>query len=181
MIVENEEQFAYPIGRYEVPDRYMPEMQQDWIDAIEALPTWLDHIIENLDAEQLEVPYRTGGWNTRQVIHHIADSHMNGYIRMKLALTEEKPVIKPYDEKRWALLKDVEVEPVNVSITLIHALHKRWGTLLRNLEPADWERTYYHPEDDRTNHIWMSADTYAWHGRHHFEQIRSLRERMGWN
>lgn len=174
------EEITYPFGRYETPEHYDIEMQENWIDAIEALPGWLDTIIENLDAAQLEVPYRPGGWNTRQVIHHIADSHMNGYTRLKLALTEDSPVIKPYDENGWTTLADVEKEPVNVSITLLHALHRRWGTLLRNLEPSDWERTYFHPEDDRLVQVWQSTDTYAWHGRHHMEQIRKLRERMGW-
>ncbi len=174
------EEATYPFGRYSVPEKYDLEMQENWIDAIEALPGWLDTVIENLDAAQLEEPYRPGGWNTRQVIHHIADSHMNGYTRLKLALTEDSPVIKPYNEKGWTMLADVEKEPINVSITLLHALHRRWGTLLRNLEPADWERTYYHPEDDRLVSVWMSTDTYAWHGRHHMEQIRKLRERKGW-
>ena len=174
------EKAMYPIGRYKIPERYDPEMQNEWINEIEALPNWLDHVIENLDAAQLETPYREGGWNIRQVIHHIADSHMNGYIRQKLALTEDNPVIKPYDENRWVMLPDVEKEPVNMSITLLHALHRRWGTMLRNLEPADWERVYYHPEDDRVVPLWASVDTYAWHGRHHMEHVRSLRERMGW-
>jgi len=176
----NIEQATYPIGRYQIPDQHMPEMQTEWISAIEALPTWLDPVIENLDEQQLEVPYRPGGWNTRQVIHHLADSHMNGYIRLKLALTEDNPVIKPYDENRWAILPDVEIEPLNISITLLHALHRRWGTLLRNLRDEDWERTYFHPEHERTIPIWEMTDQYAWHGRHHMEQIRGLRTRMNW-
>lgn len=176
----NIEQATYPIGKYHKPDEHMPEMQNDWISAIEALPTWLDPCIENLDNEQLEVPYRPGGWNTRQIIHHLADSHMNGYIRLKLALTEDNPIIKPYDQDRWALLPDVEIEPLNISITLLHALHRRWGTLLRNLREEDWERTYFHPEYEQTVSVWEMADNYAWHGRHHMEQIRSLRTRMNW-
>ncbi|MCB0696322.1 MAG: putative metal-dependent hydrolase [Chitinophagaceae bacterium] len=174
------EQATYPIGKYNAPEQYMPEMQHEWISAIEALPTWLDPVIENLDQVQLETPYRPGGWNARQVIHHLADSHINAYIRLKLALTEDNPVITPYDENRWALLPDVEIEPVNISITLLHALHRRWGTLLRNLRDEDWERTYFHPEHERNVPIWEMTDLYAWHGRHHMEQIRGLRNRMNW-
>lgn len=176
----NIEQATCPIGKYHAPDVYMPEMQNDWISAIEALPSWLDPCIENLDKEQLEMPYRPGGWSSRQIIHHLADSHMNGYIRLKLALTEDNPVIKPYDQDRWAILPDVEIEPLNISITLLHALHRRWGTLLRNLREEDWERTYFHPEYEQTVAIWEMADNYAWHGRHHMEQIRGLRNRMNW-
>jgi hypothetical protein len=177
---ESLEQLKYPIGRYDAPERYDEELLSAWISAIEALPKWLDLCIENLDAEQLHIPYRPGGWNINQVIHHIADSHMNAYIRMKLALTEENPVIKPYDEKLWADLPDVEATPVNVSITLLHALHRRWGQLLRNMNKEDWDRCYYHPEQERYIPLWEVADTYAWHGRHHMEQIRQLRERMNW-
>lgn len=176
----NIEQAIYPIGKYVHPDKYLPELQGEWISAIEALPGWLDHCIENLDASQLDIPYRPGGWNTKQVIHHIADSHMNAYVRLKLALTEDNPVVKPYDENSWALLADVDIEPVNISVTLLHALHRRWGTLLRNLNPEDWERTYYHPEKDQNVTIWEMTDLYAWHGRHHMEQVRGLRTRMNW-
>ncbi|RYD54617.1 MAG: putative metal-dependent hydrolase [Sphingobacteriales bacterium] len=177
---DSHEQLRYPIGRYEAPESFEPEMLNDCIASIEALPKWLDLCIENLDAEQLETPYRPGGWNINQVIHHLADSHMNAYVRVKLALTEENPVVKPYEEKLWAELPDVDLVPVNVSITLLHALHIRWGQLLRNIQDGDWERTYYHPEHERNVPLWEVADIYAWHGRHHMEQIRQLRQRMGW-
>lgn len=177
---DSHEQLRYPIGRFEAPETYPPELQNDWIAAIEALPNWLDPCIENLDEEQLDTPYRPGGWNIKQVIHHLADSHMNAFIRLKLALTEDSPVIKPYDENLWAQLPDNDAVPVNVSITLLHALHRRWGQLLRNLQEADWERTYYHPEQERYIPIWEMTDQYAWHGRHHMEQIRQLRQRMNW-
>ena len=172
--------YRYPIGRYAAPEQHHEEMQREWIAAIEALPSWLDSIIENLDAHQLETPYRYGGWNVNEVIHHLADSHMNAYIRLKLALTEESPVIKPYNEKLWADLPDSEFTPVNVSITLLHALHRRWGQLLRHMTAEDWERTYYHPEHETYVPLWSMTDLYAWHGRHHMEQIRSLRDRKGW-
>jgi hypothetical protein len=177
---DSHEQLRYPIGRFEAPETYPPELQDEWIAAIEALPKWLDPCIENLDEAQLDTPYRPGGWSIKQVIHHIADSHMNAYIRLKLALTEDSPVIKPYDENLWAQLPDNDAVPVNVSITLLHALHRRWGQLLRNLQESDWERTYYHPEQERYIPIWEMTDQYAWHGRHHMEQIRQLRLRMNW-
>ena len=174
------EDLQYPIGRHDTPDTYRPELQNDWIAAIEALPSWLDVCIENLDAAQLETPYRPGGWTVIQVIHHLADSHMNGFIRTKLALTEESPTIRPYLEKLWANTPEIEAVPVNVSITLLHALHRRWGQLLRHLSPEDWTRTYFHPEHDRYVPLWEMADLYAWHGRHHMEHIRRLRQRMNW-
>lgn len=177
---DSHEQLAYPVGRYEAPEKYLPQLQHEWITAIDALPKWLDHCIENLDAAQLDTPYRPGGWSIHQVIHHLADSHINAYIRLKLALTEDSPVIKPYDEKLWAELPDVEIVPVNVSITLLHALHLRWVQCLRNMEAVDWERTYFHPEYERYVPLWEMTDLYAWHGRHHTEQIRSLRQRMNW-
>ncbi len=177
---DSHEQMAYPIGRYEVPEKYLPELQNEWIVAIEALPKWMDLCIENLDADQLDTPYRPGGWTINQVIHHVADSHMNAYIRLKLSLTEDSPVVKPYDENLWAELPDVDTVPVNVSITLLHALHRRWVQVLRNMQPEDWERTYFHPEHERYVPLWEMTDQYAWHGRHHMEQIRGLRQRMGW-
>lgn len=177
---DGHERFIFPIGRYEHPERYVPELQSEWIQAIEALPGWLDSCIENLDACQLETSYRTGGWNINQIIHHLADTHMNAYIRHKLALTEDSPVVKPYNETLWAELPDVEIVPANVSITLLHALHRRWAQLFRNMHAEDWERTYFHPEDDRYVPVWELADQYAWHGRHHVEQIRQFRIRMNW-
>ncbi|HTN47230.1 MAG TPA: putative metal-dependent hydrolase [Flavipsychrobacter sp.] len=178
---DGHEQYAYPIGRFHPFERYETEMQNEWIAAIDALPSWLDAVIENLDAAQLDTPYREGGWTINQVIHHLADSHMNAYVRLKLALTEESPVVKPYEEKLWAELPDAgEGVPVNISITLLHALHRRWVHTLRNMDEADWQRTYFHPEHERYVPLWEMTDLYAWHGRHHMEQIRSLRQRMNW-
>lgn len=174
------EQIKYPIGRYKAPTEFTPQLINGWIAAIEALPSWLDPCIENLDEAQLETPYRDGGWNARQVIHHLADSHMNAYIRLKLALTEDNPVVKPYDENLWSELYDVKTVPVNISITLLHALHRRWVAQLGSLSDTDWKRTYFHPEQNKSVPIWQMTALYAWHGRHHMEQIRSLRERMGW-
>lgn len=174
------EELKYPIGRYERPDHYTPEMLQEWIAVLRALPSWMDVCIENLDAAQLRVPYREGGWNTQQVIHHVADSHTNAYIRIRLALTEDNPTIKPYDENAWALLPDVDTVPVNISVTLLHALHRRLVALMETLTPAQWERTYYHPEHKRNFTVWEMASLYAWHSRQHTAHIQQLRLRMGW-
>lgn len=178
--MDNLEQLKYPIGRFQRPESYTAESLNDWMNILEALPQWLDICIENLDEQQLHVPYREGGWNTQQVIHHVADSHMNAYVRLKLALTEDNPQIKPYEEALWAELPDTQLVPVNISLTLIHALHRRWTVLLRQLQPEQWERTYYHPEHTRNVPVWEMTALYAWHSRHHMEHIRGLRERMNW-
>lgn len=174
------EKLSFPIGMHTQTETYTEKELNEWITLIEAMPTWLDPCIENLDAAQMEVPYRPGGWNTRQVIHHIADSHMNGLIRLKFTLTQDQPTIMPYDQDEWVALADVEKVPVNVSITLLHSLHRRWTTLLRSLSKEELDRAYYHPEYKITVSIWQMTAQYAWHGRHHVEQIRGLRSRMGW-
>ena len=176
----NIDTLRYPIGKYEKPEFYTPEMIAEWLHVLQALPSWMDAAIENLDYDQLQVPYRDGGWNIQQVVHHVADSHMNAYVRLKLALTEDNPVVKPYDEGAWALLADTKLAPANLSVTLLHALHIRMVILLRNISEADWLRTYYHPEHKRNFPVWELVALYAWHSRHHTAHIRQLRSRMGW-
>lgn len=169
----------YPIGLFEeVP--YSDKEKDALLADILFLPRKLEYAIINLDESQLNTPYRDGGWTVKQVIHHVADSHMNAYIRFKLGLTEDQPVIKPYDEAKWALLHDVEHVPVNISLTLLHALHTRWYDLLKHFEIADWERTVFHPEHKKIFTLWNLMGSYAWHGRHHTAHINTLRERMGW-
>ncbi|OJW83000.1 MAG: metal-dependent hydrolase [Bacteroidetes bacterium 46-16] len=170
----------YPIGKYEKPASHDAGLLQEWMAAIDALPSWLDVVIENLDEAQLQTPYRPGGWTVNQVVHHLADSHMNAYVRFKLALTEDNPQVKPYMEAAWAELPDNFSVPLNVSVTLLHALHRRWGALMRSMSEADWQRTYYHPEYKRNVPLWEVAALYAWHSRHHMEHIRTLKERMNW-
>ena len=177
---DNLEQLRYPIGRYQKPEANTPELMREWIAILKALPSWMDACIENLDEAQLQVPYREGGWNTQQVIHHVADSHMNAYVRLKLALTEDNPTVKPYAEAEWAKLIDTEIVPVNISVTLLHALHRRMVVLLENMSAADWDRTYYHPDHQRNFPVWELVALYAWHSRHHTEHIKQLRERMNW-
>ena len=176
----NMEHLKYPTGRYQKPDAHDSRLQKEWISVLKALPSWMDACIENLDEHQLQVPYREGGWNIQQVVHHVADSHMNAYIRLKLALTEDNPTVKPYDEGAWAELIDTKVVPVNVSVTMLHAMHRRMVALLEHMQPSDWERTYYHPEQKRNFPVWEMVALYAWHSRHHTAHIRQLRERMNW-
>lgn len=180
MTDSEQESYRYPIGRFEHATSSTPEQLIAAIGSIRSIPLLLDYCIENLDEAQLNVSYRIGGWNTIQVIHHIADSHMNAYIRMKLALTEDNPIIKPYDEKLWSELADVQAVPLNVSITLIHALHRRWTALMDQLDQDSLQRTYQHPADGQTIPLWQMINMYSWHGRHHAEQILALRKRMGW-
>lgn len=174
------EELMYPIGRFVPATKYSPSNLASWIGGIRSAPLLYDYCIQNLDEAQLNTPYRPGGWSIIQVIHHVADSHMNAYIRSKLALTEHEPTISPYDENLWAELPDVSLVPVNMSITLLHALHSRWATLLDNINDKDWTRTYYHPGNKEYMPIWQMVNQYNWHGTHHAEQIISLRKRLGW-
>lgn len=169
----------YPIGKYQTQP-FSQQQKEKWLSDIEFLPAELERSILNLDAEQLQTPYRTEGWTIQQLVHHVADSHMNAYIRFKLGLTETNPTIRPYDEKAWALLADNDLVAINVSLTLLHALHKRWYAALQNLDDIDWERTVVHPEHSRQMSLWFLLGMYAWHGKHHTAHITSLRETRGW-
>ncbi len=169
----------YPVGVHEPTPAYDPKNIREWTDLLENFPRWLDVLIENLDEAQFHMPYRPGGWSIQQIIHHLADSHLNAYTRLKLALTEDTPTIKPYDEKAWAETGETEIVPVNVSITLLHALHRRQAALMRAMTEDDWQRAFFHPERQSTIRLWELADYYAWHARHHSEQIRKHRQVMG--
>ena len=169
----------YPIGKYE-PQPYSEEQKQKWLADIRFLPEELERSLLNLDAAQLNTPYREEGWTVKQLVHHVADSHMSAYTRFKLGLTENNPTIKPYDEKAWALLADNDLVPVNISITLLHALHQRWLAAIKDLPDTTWERKVVHPEHGREMSLWFLLGLYAWHGKHHTTHITSLRERMGW-
>jgi uncharacterized damage-inducible protein DinB len=168
----------YPIGKYE-PQPFSQEQKEKWLLDIKFLPEELERALLNLDASQLETPYREGGWTVQQLVHHVADSHMNAYTRFKLGLSEDNPTIKPYDEKAWAHFADNAL-PVNVSITLLHALHLRWYTALMQVADEDWERTVVHPEHGRLMSLWLLLGLYAWHGKHHTAHITALRERNQW-
>ena len=169
----------YPIGKYE-PQPFSEELKQKFILDIQFLPEELERALLNLDQAQLATPYREGGWSVIQLVHHVADSHMNAYIRLKLAITENNPTIKPYDEKAWAELPDNNQVPVNVSITLLHALHQRWTATLKNLSENDWNRTVIHPASGREMSVWFLLGLYAWHGKHHTKHITALKKSKGW-
>jgi len=169
----------YPIGKY-TPQPYSPEQKKAWILDMQFLATSLERAIINLDEAQLNTPYREGGWNIKQVVHHLADSHMNAYCRIKLAITEDKPSIKGYDENAWAVLPDNDIVPINVSITLLHALHIRLVATLKELTEEQFERLVFHPEKNREMSIWTLMGIYAWHGNHHVAHIKNLRERNKW-
>ncbi len=170
---------SYPIGKYE-PQPFSKNQKDKWLLDIEFLPQELENSLLNLDAAQLHTPYRDGGWTVRQLVHHVADSHMNAYIRFKLGLTEDNPTIKPYLEKEWAKTPDNEAVPINVSVTLLHALHQRWFATIKGISDADWNRTVFHPESKREMTLWFLLGLYAWHGKHHTAHIKVLREKMGW-
>jgi len=173
--------FQYPIGKFERIDKISTEQRNEWIKQIAEAPSELRSAIGGFSVEQLDTPYRPGGWTVRQVVHHLPDSHMNSYIRFKLALTEENPIIKPYREDRWAQLDDYRAAtPVEVSLTLLESLHERWTLLLANLQDAQFLLTFTNPESGVTLSLETAVGLYAWHGRHHIAQINSLRERMRW-
>jgi uncharacterized damage-inducible protein DinB len=170
----------YPIGKFEMPKEITPALRQSAIGEIGATPAKLRAAVKGLTDSQLETPYRDGGWTVRQVVHHVPDSHMNAYIRLRFALTETAPTIKPYEESAWANLEDAKNAPVDVSLNLLDALHERWVRLLRSLRPEDYARTLVHPEHGVRSVDWLLF-LYAWHGRHHTAHITELRKQKGWN
>ncbi len=171
----------YPIGRFQRPADVTADERAAFIETVAGTPAALREAVRGLDDAQLDTPYRPGGWTVRQVVHHVPDSHLNSYVRFKLALTEREPAIKPYDEKAWAELPDGRSGLVAESLALLDALHARWVYLLRAMTPADFARTVVHPEHPEMP---MTLDVmlalYAWHGRHHVAHITALREREGW-
>lgn len=169
----------YPIGKYE-PKPFSEKQKEEWLLDIKFLPEELERAILNLDKAQLDTTYREGGWTVQEVVHHVADSHMNAYCRFKLGLTEDNPSIKPYVESEWAKLSDVAAIPVNVSVTLLHALHLRFYAAIKDLRDDQWERKVFHPESKREMSLWFLLGLYAWHGKHHTAHITTLREIKNW-
>lgn len=168
----------YPIGKFELQP-FSQELKEQWLNDIKFLPTDLEMAVTNLDEFQLDTPYREGGWTVKQLVHHVADSHVNAYIRFKLGLTEDNPPVKPYEEKEWALLNDVQTVPINVSLTLLHALHQRWVAALKDITEEQWQRTVFHPQHKDIS-LWFLLGMYAWHGKHHTTHITKLREQHNW-
>ncbi len=168
----------YPVGRFRRAEANLNDHAAA-IATLAALPDNLRAALDGLSDAQLETPYRDGGWTVRQLAHHVADSHMNAYIRIRLALTEDWPAIKPYEEKAWALLPDAKTAPVDISVKLLEALHRRWTLLLGSLSEEQWQRGYTHPELGRQT-IAEAAALYEWHSRHHVAHITELRKRNRW-
>lgn len=168
----------YPVGEFQSEGEFTSDVIKGWIDEIEKLPSLLREAVKDLSEDQLDTPYRSGGWTVRQVVHHLADSHMNAYIRLKLALTEDKPVIKPYNEGKWAELPDSKL-PIAISLSLLDSMHIRWVNILHSLTPVDMERTFMHPESGQI-FVGEYIGIYAWHGRHHLAHITSHCSRRGW-
>ncbi len=162
----------YPIGKFVKPNQVEDRLLQEWIKSLEHLPNELAKITVGLSEEVLQEQYRAGSWTVRQIIHHIADSHLNGYTRMKLALTEDNPTIRPYDENGWSVLADVESVPVEVSIELLKNLHIRWVALIKGLNTAEMSRTFYHPENKVNVTVADQIGLYAWHGEHHLAHVK---------
>ena len=168
----------YPIGEFVMPSSVTPGMRADAIAAIAAMPARLRDAVRSLSAAQLDTPYRPGGWTVRQVVHHLGDSHMNAFVRLKLALTENNPTVKPYDEKAFAELPDQQL-PIDVSLALLDGLHARWAAVLNILTADQFARPLYHPEIGAIT-IEYLVQSYGWHSRHHVAHITRLREREGW-
>lgn len=178
-VVQDSTDLSYPTGKFQRPPRLDPEGRARAIDIVAATPSRLRQAVRGLSNEQIETPYRPGGWTVRQVVHHVPDSHLNAYCRFKLALTENEPTIKPYEENLWAQLPDVQAVPIETSLTLLDTVHERWVAILRGMKPSDFDRMLVHPESGRQSLDQMLA-LYAWHGPHHIAHVNKLRERMGW-
>jgi uncharacterized damage-inducible protein DinB len=178
-MIQSTADLRYPIGDYQTQP-FSQKLKEEWLADIRFLPQALEAALNNLDEGQIQTPYREGGWTVHQLVHHVADSHMNAYIRFKLGYTERNPTIKPYEEKDWAQTADVRNLPINISVTLLFALHQRWHEFLAHFSDEDWNKTVYHPEHKKEFTLWNLLGMYAWHGRHHTAHITGLRERKGW-
>ncbi len=170
----------YPIGQFQAPSTINKLDISIAIKEIEKLPSQLSNLVKDWDDEKLDTPYRPGGWTVRQLVHHIAESHMNSYVRFKWALTEKTPTIKAYDEKAWCNLADNKKAPISISLDLMKALHSKWVFLMRQIEENDWEKSFVHPESGDLVKLSKNALLYAWHGKHHYAHIDQLRIRNNW-
>ncbi|SMO82499.1 YfiT family bacillithiol transferase [Solitalea koreensis] len=167
----DQQSLQYPIGKFNAAENLSQGQIEDFISDIEQLPKQIAAAIAGLSAEKLDTPYRPGGWTVRQVMHHIPDSHMNAYIRFKLALTENNPTIRPYFEDRWAELPDSQLTPIDVSLTLLSSIHQRWVVLLKAMKADDFKRSYFHPEYQQAIALLHALQMYSWHGKHHLAHI----------
>lgn len=176
----NDETLRYPIGRFSPPEAITAQDRQTYFLEIERLPADLRAAVSGLTDEQLDTPYREGGWTIRQVVHHVPDSHLNSYVRFRWTLTEDQPTIKAYYEDRWAELSDAATAPIAPSLQLLEALHQRWLLLLRAMNDEDYSRTLVHPETRKVIRLDTMLALYAWHGKHHVAHIQALKDRMSW-
>lgn len=174
------DQLRYPIGKYTAPENITKDQISAWIDEINAFPAKLRATVSGLNDIQLDTPYRDGGWTLRQVVHHIADSHMNAYIRFKLAMTEQAPVIRPYNEKEWAECEEAKTADPDISLDIIDTVHRRWVLFLRSLKYEDFERTYIHPEHNKISPLKNVTGMYVWHGEHHLHHILQTIQYNNW-
>lgn len=174
------EKLKFPIGKFKAPEKIIIDQLEQWIDEISAFPSKLNLEVIHLSDQQLDTPYRPNGWTIRQVIHHCADSHMNSFIRLKLALTEEQPTIKPYFEERWAELVDTKHMPIQPSLKILEGVHERWTALLKNLNKDDHQRIFIHPEHGRKFSIDENVGIYAWHCKHHLAHITETKKKYNW-
>ncbi|MEM8964860.1 MAG: YfiT family bacillithiol transferase [Bacteroidota bacterium] len=175
-----DESLRYPIGRFSPPTEVTPAGREKYLTEIEQLPSEMRNTVTGLSDEQLDIPYREGGWTIRQVVHHVPDSHVNSYIRYRWTLTENQPTIKAYYEDRWGELPDAASAPVEPSLQLLEALHQRWLLLLRAMSDEDYARSFVHPETNKTIRLDTMLALYAWHGKHHVAHIQNLKTRMSW-
>ncbi len=180
--MENQEleKLRYPIGKFQVPTTITNKDLENWTLVLEQLPEKLEAMVTSLTEEQLETPYRPGGWTVRQLVHHISDSHHNSYIRFKWALTEDNPVIKPYDEKAWAELFDSRTAPIQMSLDHLKAVHAKLVYLIKGLSQEQLQRKFIHPDGNQESTVAENVGRYAWHSNHHFAHIANLIEREGW-
>jgi hypothetical protein len=169
----------FPIGRFKMDEDITEDQRHRFIEEIKDAPARLRAVVSGLSPEQLDTPYRPGGWTVRQVVHHLPDSHLNSYARFRLALTEDEPAIKTYHEDKWAELSDARTAPIELSLALLESLHERWVLLLKSLSAADWARAFRHPDLGLVP-LEKNVGLYAWHGKHHVAHIANLRDRMGW-
>ena len=174
--MNNDDLLRYPIGKFIAKDSYSTEELQDYIERIENLPREIEKVINSMTVKQLDTPYRQGGWTARQVVHHIADSHTNAYVRFKWTITESMPTIKAYDEKAWAETAETKLDPV-ISIELLKALHTKWSAMLRRLSPSEFQKEFLHPETSRRMRLDRMTAMYAWHGEHHFGHLKIVANR----
>jgi len=174
------ETLRYPIGKFKPHVNIGEDDIKRWIEQLEKFSQQMRNAVTGLTESQLDTPYREGGWTIRQVVHHVPDSHLNAYLRFKLALTEDNPAIRPYLEDRWAELPDSKSAPIDNSLDLLESIHKRWAVVLRNMSPADYKRTFYHPETKVTRSLEVVLALYDWHSKHHLAHVTELKKRMGW-